>query len=218
MDKVFELLKMEPVVIPRIFFQNYRKLNVTSDEFLLLIYFFDQKGTCQFNPVMISEVLGFKQANVLQLVNELNNKGLVDYKIQKNKLGVMEEHITLDPLYQKLSLLIMSETNKESEEKQLSLFETFEKEFGRPLSPMEFQIIDGWVKEKFSEELILEALKEAIYNGVSNLRYIDKILYEWSKKGYKSVSDVQRNQRKEKVVKEDITEIFDYNWLEDADE
>ena len=30
--------------------------------------------------------------------------------------------------------------------------------------------------DKISKELIIEALKEATYNGVSNMRYIEKIL------------------------------------------
>ena len=33
-------------------------------------------------------------------------------------------------------------------------------------------------------------LKEAIYNGISNFRYIDRILYEWNKKGLKNKEDV----------------------------
>ena len=47
---------------------------------------------------------------------------------------------------------------------------------------MECQIIKGWIDDGFSHELIMEALKEAIYNGVTSLRYIEKILYEWRKK------------------------------------
>ena len=49
------------------------------------------------------------------------------------------------------------------------------------LSPMEYEIIKAWLDNDMSEELIKEALKEATFNGVSNLRYIDKILYEWGK-------------------------------------
>ncbi len=41
---------------------------------------------------------------------------------------------------------------------------------------MEYEIIGAWVEKGFKEQLILEALKEAVYNGVTSLRYIDKIL------------------------------------------
>ena len=57
---------------------------------------------------------------------------------------------------------------------------------------MQYEIIKAWIEEKkYSEEIIIGALKEAVYNGVSNFRYIDKILYEWSKKGIKTMNDVK---------------------------
>ena len=50
---------------------------------------------------------------------------------------------------------------------------------------IEFEIINAWLKSGMNEEIIIGALKEATYNGVSNLRYIDKIIYEWNKKDLK---------------------------------
>ena len=81
--------------------------------------------------------------------------------------------------------------NKE-EEKQTSIYDKIQQEFGRILSPMEYEIIGAWIDGATSEELITEALKEAVYNGVNNLRYIDKILYDWGKKGYKTKEDVEK--------------------------
>ena len=67
------------------------------------------------------------------------------------------------------------------------------------------------------EALIKGALKEAIYNGVRNFRYIDKIIYEWQKKGFKSMDDVNKHLRNEDkpLPKEKEEELFDYNWLDD---
>ena len=65
------------------------------------------------------------------------------------------------------------------------------------------------MESDISEELIKEALKEAILSGVHNLRYIDKILMEWTKKGYKDASDIKRKPEKE----DKIEEIYDYDWL-----
>ena len=77
-----------------------------------------------------------------------------------------------------------------------NIYELIEKEFGRTLSPIEAEIISAWLDNNTSEELIKEALKEAVFNGVSSLRYIDKILYEWGKKGIKTVKDVEDNRKK----------------------
>ena len=74
---------------------------------------------------------------------------------------------------------------------------------------MEFEILNGWLELEYSEEIIICALKEAIYNGATNFRYIDRILYEWNKKGIKTKEDVE----KDKKAKSNKVELFDYDWL-----
>ena len=72
-----------------------------------------------------------------------------------------------------------------------------------------------------SEELIKEALKEATFNGVSNLRYIDKILYEWGKLGIKTAKDVdehrkRRAQKKDEEADSNIDlDIVNWDWFDD---
>ncbi len=105
--------------------------------------------------------------------------------LELKKIGeVRDEVINLDGLYQKLAFVMMNGVKEEKKEISSDIFTTFEKEFGRTLSPMEYEIIKAWLEGDYTEELVLLALKEAIYNGVSNLRYIDRILHEWYKKGY----------------------------------
>ena len=53
--------------------------------------------------------------------------------------------------------------------------------------------------------MIVNALNEAVINGSPNVRYIDRIIYEWSKKNSKS-------------DQEEYKELFDYDWLGDSDE
>ena len=52
----------------------------------------------------------------------------------------------------------------------------FQLEINRLLTPMEIEIIEDWKSENFTEEQIRSALKEAVFNGVTNLKYIHKIL------------------------------------------
>ena len=82
---------------------------------------------------------------------------------------------------------------------------------------MEYEIISGWLDNGYTEELIALALKEATYNGVSNLRYIDKIIYEWGKKGIKTKEDVEKKKKQFKNNSEK-KEIFDYNWLDEEND
>ena len=77
---------------------------------------------------------------------------------------------------------------------------------------MEYEHIKDWVTNIKSEELIRAALKEAVMNGVSNFRYIDTILNEWIKKGYKSNEDILRDREMYRKSKKSI-ETFDMDWL-----
>ena len=89
---------------------------------------------------------------------------------------------------------------------------------------MEYEIIKAWLDNDMSEDLIKEAIKEATFNGVSNLRYIDKILYEWGKQGIKTVKDVEDNrhkraQRREEEADSNIDlDIVDWDWFDDDSE
>ena len=102
------------------------------------------------------------------------------------------------------------------EENSANIFSSFESEMGRPLSSMEYEVINGWLDKGISEKLIKAALKEAIFNGTLTLRYIDAILSEWSRKGFKDEKDVELYlKRKRPKLKTKDEELFDYNWLDD---
>ena len=126
----------------------------------------------------------------------------------------MIEVVNLDNFY---NMLTMEKIEEQKEEIKSDIFSEFEKEFKRPISSMEYEIINAWLEKGYTEELIRGALKEAVYNGVSNLRYIDKILYEWSKKGFNNMNDVNRHLEKRDEEKIDRKELFDYNWLDDEE-
>lgn len=64
------------------------------------------------------------------------------------------------------------------------LFTVFENEFGRALSPLEYETIVGWLdQDQYSDALIMAALKEAVFAGKVHFRYIDRILLEWKRNG-----------------------------------
>ena len=126
----------------------------------------------------------------------------------------------MEEFYNKLSMITIDEVNNTSKSDDSNIFEIIEKEFGRTLSPMEYEIIKAWLDGGFSEELIKEAIKEATMNNVSNLRYIDKILFEWNKAGIKNSADVEKNRKKRIETREKHDEnidmdIIDYNWFDD---
>ncbi|MTI82216.1 MAG: DnaD domain protein [Firmicutes bacterium] len=84
-------------------------------------------------------------------------------------------------------------TNREDQPdgKVLNICTMFEREFARPLSPMEVERIRQWLEEVDSV-LIMEALRRAVLMGKNNFRYIDAILMEWQKNKLTTLQDIER--------------------------
>lgn len=217
---LLQLLKQGYFVIPLYLFQLKEKFMLSIEEFLFLIYLMNQGERFPFNPTVIGKQLGYDLSKVMELVSNLTDKHFIEVEVSKNENGVMEEYISMNLFYEKVNGLLVEEFTQTKDDTSESIYEVFEKEFGRTLSPMEYEIIKAWLDSNTSRELILKALKEATYNGVANLRYIDKILYEWGKKGFQSAKDVEMHQlkRREEVKEKPKTEIFDYNWFDDEEE
>ncbi len=215
MEKVINLLKYGTINCPRLLLLNYKSLKMTSEELILIIYLLNEADI--FNPKKIADEMHLKMPEVLELVNSLEEKGILEINVRKNN-NLREDYIDFKNLYNKLAFLIINENivNKDKEEE--NLFDCFEKEFARTLSPVEYELINGWKEIGYSEELIILALKEAVFNGVTNLRYIDKILYDWKRKGLNDKEAVEKNKLNFKNKKSEKKELIDYDWLNDNDE
>lgn len=196
----------DSLIIPGYIIKNFNKLDLEGLDLILLLYFINQKDNITFNITKISSDLNIESSKVLELINELNEKNYISIEMRKNDSGVIEEFISTELFYNKISSLLMD--NQEADNSN-DIYSIFEKEFGRVLSPTEVEIVNKWTESSISEEMIKEALKEAVLNGVHNMRYIDSILFSWTKKGYKKVEDIKRK----KNTKEDAPEIYDYDWL-----
>lgn len=201
-----EVIKVnDSLIIPGYIIKNFDKLNLEGLDLILLLYFINQKNNITFDVSKISKDLNLDSSKVLELINDLNEKNYIAIEMKKNN-GVIEEFISTDLFFNKISSLLLETEHADNSN---DIYSLFEKEFGRTLSPTEYETINKWTENGISEELITEALKEAILSGVHNMRYIDSILLSWSKKGYKKREDIVRK----KEVKEDIEEIYDYDWL-----
>lgn len=77
------------------------------------------------------------------------------------------------------------------------LFSVFEQELGRLLSPTECEIITNWLDEdRYTDEIIRFALKEAVFAGKLSLRYIDRILIEWSRNRVTNADEARAHSQK----------------------
>lgn len=171
-------------------------IDITLDEFLLILYFINVSEYLDANN--ISKTLGFDEQKAVDTFSSLLNKKYIEMNVV-NKNGEVIEKVNLDPLYDRLAL------NKKTENNDVDIYALFEKELGRTLSSFEYEMINKWLESGISDDIIKGALKEAILNDVRNFKYIDKIVYEWSKKGIKKHLKEDKNQE----------ELFDYDWLDE---
>ena len=212
MKDIINIIKDGNLVIPMYLLRNYKKFDLKMDEFIFLMYLYNIGNKSIFDTSKYSNDLDINNKDILKLVSVLVEKDYLKIDSIKNDKNVREEVINLDGFYNKISIFMIDK--KESNDS--NIFSDIEKEFGRTLSSIEYEIVKAWLDNNISEELIRLALKEAIYNGVFNLRYIDKILYEWSKKGIKNSKDVEKAKKKFKDKNKDIDlELVDWNWFDE---
>lgn len=207
-DKLISVLREKPIIISSKIFYNYRKLNMNEQDLVVLTFLLNTNENI-FNPQNIASSLNIDLKNVMESVDNLVSNNLISIDTISDN-GV-KDYINLNKLYEKLALLI----NEEKKEDNTDIYEIFEKELGRTISPSELAVIADFT-ENYSAEIIVLALKEAVFNGARNLRYIDSILKNWNSQGLKTKEDVEKYQRKYKVEKERKPEIIDYDWLNES--
>ena len=206
---VFNTLKKKDFIVKSFLLRLIKDMDLSINEAILLIYFMNQENpVLDIENIMIEAYLS--EEEIMEAYQKLVGLGIIDTKVVKNSKGIREEVISLDNIIKSISQDI---TKEEKEKMSVDLFEQFESEFGRPLSPLEFELINTWLDNGTSEELVLEALKESIYNGVKSLRYIEKILLNWKEKGYKNKSDISDGLKKESSD-EVFSDLYDFNWLD----
>lgn len=209
-DKLLEQLdNSNHYTIPKYVLSYSKELDLDCNSLVLLIYFLNMKNKDIFNYDSIVNDLNITDKELMKGLAKLQEKKLLIILIEKNENGLIEEKIDVSPFYD-IILSKMLEENKE--ENKSTIYDVFEKELGRTLSPLEYDIIGTWLTSGIKEDIIEEALKEAVFNGVNSFKYIDKILFEWNKKGIRKKEDIKKEEKKKEEEKEE-TSSFDFEWL-----
>ena len=202
-------------VIPYVLLQHYRKLKLSDQEVLLLIHLISFKQVEQKDfPTLeeLQEVTGASTQMIAQCLQKLLKAGLISIDEELDELrNIQYERYNLSGLYVQLGRCLAAQEKNNAAQRSTgfkpseasepeeghNLFIVFEKEFGRPLSPMECETISGWIdQDRYPEELIRMALKEAVFAGKVHFRYIDRILLEWSRNRVKTVNDAKAYTQK----------------------
>ena len=209
-NNLINLLKERPIFIPKILFKNYRLLGISDSEIIVIMLLMSYGDKVMYNPEEFSKEINFSKHEIMKIINNLMEKNIITLVVEKSNKKTCE-YILLDLLYEKLFNVVIDNSSDKLEE-DTSIFSVFENELGRMLSPMEYEQIKEWITSGNSNEIIICALREAVLKGVGNLRYIDSILNDWNKKGYKKKSDIVKERENYRSKKEKV-EVFDTDWL-----
>ncbi|MGX7025544.1 DnaD domain-containing protein [Vagococcus hydrophili] len=229
MLSIKEFLKADLTTVSNLLLTNYRKIGLSDHEFLFYLQLLKYQQEGNYFPELgeISEVMMISVEDLYSLLQSLNDKGIIRIETLTNNQGQTEDRYDLTLIFDKLANYLEQQEVKvaevQSENKISNLFQTFEIEFGRPLSPIEYETIQSWLnQDKYEVELIELALREAVLNQAYSLKYIDRILLSWERKNLKSKQQVQQDQKKrmsqieaqsESSSEEELPFVPLHNWL-----
>lgn len=193
----FDAFKTGNLVLPSALLLHFKELFPSSDDFLVWQFFYLQNTTAlgDVSPSQIAEIIGKEVADVNQSISNLTENGLLQYRtIELN--GEIELIFDASLAFERLDSLLDTQTSTATApnlKNQLKdLVETFQQELGRLLTPFEIEDLSKTVKEDgIKADLIKEALREAVFNGKPNWKYIQAILRNWRHEGIQSVAQVE---------------------------
>ena len=193
----FDAFKSGNLVLPSALLLHFKELFPSSVDFLVWQFFYLQNTTAlgDVSPSQIAEIIGKEVADVNQSISNLTENGLLQYRtIELN--GEIELIFDASLAFERLDSLLDSQTSAatapNSKNQLKDLVETFQQELGRLLTPFEIEDLSKTVKEDgIKADLIKEALREAVFNGKPNWKYIQAILRNWRHEGIQSVAQVK---------------------------
>ena len=203
--------------------ENYKKLGITETELVVLIMI--EHLLKQGNTFITQELLALKMTLSIQDIDRvftnLLSKKLVEFDENNGEMTT-----TLRPLEERLFREFEIEflkhrdqsLEKDFDNQVQNIYAIFEKELKRTLSPAEFQKIREWISLGYSEEVIIDALHEALSLNKRSIRSIDKILLkrttrqDMKKEGYTTVSESWNKDIEQTIA------IANEKWVEDDEE
>lgn len=211
--------QMEALDFRYLLLEYYHKLRLNENELatlLMIDHLIGQKNSL-VTPDLLSLKMSLSSKELDKIFVNLIEKGYLVFDTGK------KIKVSLKPLKKKLYEVFEETLTKEhetkiSEEKSRvlqNIYQVFEKELARPLSPLEFSLIGEWVDRGYSDEKIIEAFRVSLSKGKKSLKNVDKILLQWQAKDdiAKSGSTAIKDDWDKDIEK--TMEIIKTKWLDD---
>lgn len=197
--------------VPNILLKMYRRIGISDFQMMILINLirFRVEDKDYFpTPEAIAQYMESTSASIKNELADLQGKEIIAVsEYYDNEKNTVFKGYDFEPLFLKVSDVwaairakeieasekIIRDANSANDSESFKyhdniseLIVTFEKEFGRPLSPIEVEQIEKWAGEA-DPQLVVEALRRAVLGGKHNFKYINSILLEWKKNNLKTL-------------------------------
>lgn len=204
------------LVIPSALLLHFKEIFDSSDDFLVWQFFFLQNTTSldELAPSQIAEHIGKSLTEVNRSMSHLTEKGLLQYRtIELN--GEIEAIFDASPALEKLDQVLgtglqAAPAPAAPANVLKDLVETFQQELGRLLTPFEIEDLTKTIQDdETSPDLVKEALREAVFNGKPNWKYIQAILRNWRREGITTLAQVAAKREEREAVNPQNVSVSD---------
>ena len=183
--------------VSNLLFDHYPALGLTQTEFLTYLFLDQWQSEHHQAPDLkaLANQMNVAPNAIYTAIETLIQKKAIVLESVPDNQGRMRDYYDLSPLLAKIpnngqtNSATMTPPNADA---QTNVFNQIEIEFGRPLSPIEQEMIRDWLNtDHYLPEVILLALREAVLNSAYSLKYMDRILLNWERRHLKTAQQVQ---------------------------
>ncbi|MFC6164274.1 DnaD domain-containing protein [Lactiplantibacillus dongliensis] len=196
------LIKDGQTTLPNVLLLHYHEIGMTSEELVVYLQFkrlMDQ-GSEFPDANLVAQSMGEPANTVFQRLHELLSKKLLTIESVTAADKKIHDRYNFDGIYDKLAVALTkpkpaAATAVDDGNQRQKVFRSIESEFGRALSSFEMEFISKWFDEDhYQPEIIELALREAVLSQVYNLKYMDRILLNWSKKNLTTAAQIEADR------------------------
>ena len=159
------------------------------------------------------QILENGEIYINQLENLIGSKSIGAFKKQQQRLLGGQKGDNCPP---KIEIELEKEKEIEKETDVAEITKCYEENIGL-MTPATAELLFDYLKD-MDKDLIIQAIKIASINNKRTGRYIQGILNDWSKKGFKTLLDIEQEQNTFKNKKEEKQEEYEHELTYTADD
>ena len=192
------LYEESDLAIEKILMREHQRLNLTSQELIILLALFSYYKRRTFSVSALSKRVDFTQNEIGEMVDSLINKGFISFYLE-SKDGKTREVFSLDKTFEKIEEIYAEDEEKRKMEQVESnitkAIEQMEIAIGKPLSAYELEIIRKWYeKEEYGHHKIMELIYQADLSGRASVRYIERLLNQ------SNIEPLEADEQADKII------------------